>query len=89
MDALACGLVADICDTELAVELGPVQLGRGSDYPIYGGVYTVTPLKTAQVLTTKETVLLDDVTIHGVSFAQSVNPAGGMTCNIGGANFGK
>lgn len=85
MDVLACGLVADICDSELVVELGPVQLGRGSEYPPYTGVYVITPQRVAQVLKTKDKAMLDDVTVHGISFAQSANPAGGITCNIGGA----
>lgn len=85
MDVLACGLVADICDSELVVELGPVQLGRGDAYPPYTGAYEITPQRVAQLLETKDKAMLDDVTVHGVSFAQSANPAGGMTCNIGGA----
>lgn len=85
MEIYTCGLCADICDSELIVELGPVQLGRGSEYELYIGAYEVTPLRAAQILSTKDKAMTDDVTVHGVSFAQSINPAGGMTCNIGGA----
>lgn len=80
-------ILAALCDTELVVELGPVQLGGGLEP--YTGAYEITPQRVAQMLATKDKAMLDDVTVRGVSFAQSANPAGGLTCNIGGADFGK
>lgn len=83
---IICGLVADITTEELIVELGPVQLGSGTAYEIYSGPYEVEPLRTAQILATRSMAMRDDVNVHGVSFSKTKNPAGGTTCNIGGAN---
>ena len=44
------------------------------------------PLRTAQILATRSMAMHDDVNVHGVSFSKIKNPAGGTTCNIGGAN---
>ena len=53
-------------------------------YPIYDGEYVVTPiLDDAQTLSTKNTVLVDDVTVEAIPVTRTTNIYGGYTIVIG------
>lgn len=49
----------------------------------YEGEYSVVPKVKAQVLSTKEKVMLDDVTIMAIPYAEVTNISNGKTVTIG------
>ena len=55
---------------------------------LYNGPYTVDPRFAAQVLSTKEKVLREDITVNPIDVARVSNPAGGNTIYIGGITNG-
>lgn len=82
-----CGLTVELIDEALAAELGPAVISSGGGiHDYYDGAYDVEPLRTAQVLETEGRLMRKDVNVHGVTFQQTTNSAGGKTCNIGGAD---
>lgn len=48
----------------------------------YDGKYTVTPSRSAQILSTANKVMLDDVTVLAVPYSITTNTAGGTTLYI-------
>lgn len=55
---------------------------------LYNGPYIVDPHFTAQVLSTKEKVLREDITVNPIDVARVSNPSGGNTIYIGGITNG-
>ena len=55
---------------------------------LYNGPYTVDPHFSAQVLSTKEKVLREDITVNPIDVARVSNPSGGNTIYIGGITNG-
>ena len=53
------------------------------EYPRYTGPYEVIPEIVAQVLTTKDKVMRDDVTVLEIPYFETSNPQGGETVYIG------
>lgn len=49
----------------------------------YTGSYEVDPLKTAQVLPTKDKLMVDDLTVQGIYYYEVTNDTGGSTVTIG------
>ena len=49
----------------------------------YDGSYEVDPLKTAQVLQTRDKVMTDDMTVRGIYYYAVTNDTGGQTVTIG------
>lgn len=49
----------------------------------YDGEYAITPKVEAQTLPTKEKVMLDDVTIMAIPYAEVTNNSNGKTVTIG------
>lgn len=75
------------CETNsvIPVKFGQItQIGGGGDYPVYSGVYEVTPDRTEQSLSTANKRMLDDVTVHPIPYFEVSNPSGGKTVTIGG-----
>ena len=60
--------------------VGP-KLGNSSMY--YEGSYEIDPKKAAQVLSTKDRVLTDDITVLGIYYYEVTNDTGGKTVTIG------
>lgn len=52
------------------------------DKPFYLGEYEVTPTTSTQVLPTKDTVMIDNVTIKKVPYYETENEFGGSTVYI-------
>ncbi len=49
----------------------------------YTGSYEIDPLKTAQVLPTKDKLMIDDLTVLGIYYYEVTNAQGGYTVTIG------
>jgi hypothetical protein len=49
----------------------------------YDGEYEVTPRIEAQTLQTAEKLMVNDVTVHAIPYAEVTNTAGGITATIG------
>ena len=60
--------------------VGP-KLGNSSLY--YEGSYEIDPKKAAQVLSTKDRVLTNDITVLGIYYYEVTNDTGGKTVTIG------
>lgn len=68
---------------DFSSEFGEVMI-VSDKYPAYEGDYVVTPKLEEQVLSTKNTSMLDDVTVEEIPVVRVSNPSGGKTCTIGG-----
>ncbi len=55
----------------------------GGDHEQYKGSYTVTPSVTEQKMATKNKVMLDDVTVEAIPYAEVTNTSNGKTVTIG------
>ncbi len=72
------------------IVLGPRITGRvyigqaGEQYPAYDGDYTAIPRPAAQTLPTEGKRMEQDVTVKGIPFFVTENPAKGNTIYIGG-----
>ena len=73
---------ADGTWTDLEIDATNVYIDSGS-YDHYEGPYQVTPLVTTQVLTTKEKLMDDNVTIYMIPTKEEKNAAGGITFTVG------
>ena len=49
----------------------------------YEGSYEIDPLKTMQVLSTKDKVMTEDMTVLGIYYYEVTNETGGNTVTIG------
>lgn len=49
----------------------------------YEGDYEITPSKEVQIIESKDKVMLDDITIHSIPYAEVTNTANGVTVTIG------
>lgn len=49
----------------------------------YNGEYVITPQTEGQTLPTKEKILLEDITIMAIPYAEVANNSGGLTATIG------
>lgn len=85
----------DLSRRKLDFAIGvPAQVGIEFDVSVreggelYNGPYTVDPHFAAQVLSTKEKVLREDITVNPIDVARVSNPAGGNTIYIGGITNG-
>lgn len=79
-------LEADFSGTSKAMGAKFGQLQRVTEYvggEAYNGEYTVTPRVEAQTLPTKEKVMLEDVTIRAIPYAEVTNNSNGKTVTIG------
>lgn len=63
---------------------GSIKVGAGPQHPAYGGPYTATPQPGAQTLPTQGKHMEQDVTVEGIPFFVTENPAKGNTIYIGG-----
>lgn len=64
---------------------GRVYIGQaGGQYPVYDGDYTAIPRPAAQTLPTEGKRMEQDVTVEGIPFFVTENPAKGNTIYIGG-----
>ena len=53
-------------------------------YPMYDGVYEVTPLPELDIiLNTKKKLLNDDVVVNSIPYFEATNDSGGYTVTIG------
>lgn len=68
--------------TELGLGATNAYIGAKS-YEHYKGSYQVTPLVTTQVLTTKEKLMDDNVTVYMIPTQEIQNDAGGVTFIVG------
>lgn len=71
--------------TELTASFGEVQI-VSDKYPEYEGPYEVTPKIQEQVLETRNTSMLDDVTVLEIPYEEVTNLGGGLTAVIGFEN---
>ncbi len=64
---------------------GTIHVGHfsSSDYLPYEGDYEIDPLITPQVLSTRNKVMTDDLTILSISYQEVSNASGGKTVTIG------
>ena len=70
-------------DVDFKEDITVIPPDISGDYPLYSGIYTVTPkAKESQVLPTAKTVLLNDVTVKKVPLYQTSNTSGGNTVYI-------
>ena len=51
--------------------------------PDYEGDYSVTPKIDEQILPTKDTSMVDDMTVEAIPYHEVTNPQGGKTITIG------
>ena len=56
--------------------------GGGGEYPAYEGPYEITPKVVQQVLTTIDTHMRKNVTVHSIPYQEVTNKAGGLTATI-------
>lgn len=68
--------------TDLEIDAANVYIDSGT-YDHYSGPYEVTPLVTTQVLTTKEKLMDDNVTVYMIPTQEIKNDAGGVTFIVG------
>lgn len=71
--------------TDIATIRGKIHVGHfsSSDYPTYEGLYAVKPLKIPQILSTRNKLLTDDITILSIPYQEVSNQSGGTTITIG------
>lgn len=69
----------------VAVGVSPVQIVERQN--LYTGEYTVTPDITPVVLSTRDKLMADDVTVHKIPQWETSNPQGGTTILIGGEKY--
>lgn len=68
---------------EVSADFGEVQtVSIGGE--VYKGVYAVTPKVERQIMPTKGKLLVKDLTIHQIPYAEVTNNSGGTTATIGG-----
>lgn len=67
---------------KMSATLGGITIVAGEGKP-YDGDYVVNPTFKKQTLPTKDTVLMDDITINSISINKTVNASGGNTIVIG------
>lgn len=59
-------------------------VGGGSGrFPYYRGSYDITPTKTERVIECEDKSMKDDLVIHPIYFAETINTGGGYTAIIG------
>lgn len=63
-------------EAELAGEFDKFTEVSAQEYPYYDGEYEVTPSVDEQILETKDTVMLDDLTIKSVPYYETSNISG-------------
>ena len=66
------------CDRDILI----TATGSNEGDP-YSGEYTVTPKVEAQMMPTKNKLMLDDVTIEAIPYAEVSNSTNGKTITIG------
>lgn len=59
-----------------------LEIGSDGRLPNYDGDYVITPKTYQQTLPTKNTSMLDDITIDPIPYSEVSNPSGGNTINI-------
>ena len=71
--------------TDGAIIRGTIHVGHlsSSEYLPYEGDYEVKPLISSQVLSTRDKIMTDDLTILSISYQDVSNAAGGRTVTIG------
>ena len=64
---------------------GTIHVGHlsSSQFLPYEGEYEVEPLVSSQVLSTRDKIMTDDLTILSISYQDVSNAAGGRTVTIG------
>lgn len=61
-----------------------LTLPLSQDKEIYQGEYEIDPdTEDDQVLSTRQKLLIDDITVHKIQYTETINPAGGTTVYIG------
>lgn len=60
-------------ESEMSGEFDKFTEVSAQAYPYYGGEYEITPSVEQQVLETKDTVMLDDVTVNAVPYYETSN----------------
>lgn len=55
-----------------------------SGFPQYAGVTDVTPTTATQTLPTRQTMVMQDITVQPIPYYETTNSSGGYTVNIGG-----
>ncbi len=68
-------------DTPIVIPVTVKEVGKR--LPNYEGTYVVTPTIGEQFLATKNTSMIDDVTVNGIPYQEVSNPSG-LTVTIGG-----
>ena len=68
---------------DLSVTSTSVRIGSGRDVDDYGGPYELTPTLEGFDVATKDTAMLDDITVNPIPVAKVSNEAGGYTFVIG------
>ena len=68
----------------LATEEVRVVPSDGSLYPVYDGATSVTPMTTAQTLQTRQTLVMDNISVQAIPYYETTNVSGGYTAIIGG-----
>lgn len=74
------GTITGMVASEAELE-GTVFIDGGRE--AYNGDYVVIPKATEQLLSTAGKVMVDDVTVKEIPYAEVSNPAGGVTVIIG------
>ena len=67
----------------LSVGLGNIEVQGAGDYPFFKGEYVITPAVNEQKIKTSKKVLIDDVTVLPIPYAEVQNFANGKTVIIG------
>ena len=67
------------CDRDILI----TATGVAVEGDPYSGEYTVTPKVEAQTMPTKSKLMLDDVTIEAIPYAEVSNSTNGKTITIG------
>lgn len=72
-------------DSFMEVDFGSIMvvthtIGKADEYT---GSYNITPDIDKQVMSTKNKMMVDDVTINGIPYFETSNDAGGNTIYIG------
>lgn len=68
---------------EIHATLEPLE-HASIEHETYDGSYDIDLPEGEQVLSTKDKLLTDDITIHGLSYTEEINETGGQTVTIGG-----
>ena len=71
--------VGDVIQGQISASFKPLE-----NVPqTYMGSYEIDPLKAAQVLPTKDKLMVDDLTVQGIYYYEVTNEQGGSTVTIG------